>query len=280
MLGRHVEALLEARSVPSVAITRKQWDLSCWVESQQLDQIFGDVSAVIHVGAAVPSAAKFKTGRELFDVNVRATVALAEWAVLREVPLVYISGATVYEAPHAKAITESARLTTNNFGGFYGFTKYMSEQVLSHYVHQGLNLVVLRPSSLYGYGLNEQQLVARFLTQARNGQTIRIARPCGNRINFVHCFDVANAAIQALEEGAWGTYNIASDTMTSVLELAQVCIEQEGLGETSIEPCDGQSSPPFCRYDLQVTKAAEAFGYRSTISLREGIKLMAERRFL
>ena len=54
MTGCHMISLLRSKGIAYKAITRKEWDLTEWKSFDELDDIFGSVSAVFHFGAQLP----------------------------------------------------------------------------------------------------------------------------------------------------------------------------------------------------------------------------------
>lgn len=276
MLGRHLLALLVADGLEGLAPSRREWDLADWRTPEELDLLFPGAQAVIHAGALVPEGSGADSSRALLDVNVRASACLGEWARKKGIPLVFISSATVYADPHKPGITEAdAKAAVPGLGGFYAFSKLAAEQALQFLAGDGLSLCILRPSSIYGTGL-KSGLVARFLSAAERGETIRLAPPVDDRVNLLHASDAAVAALDALRRGARGVFNVAAASETGVLELARACVEAAGKGSVSEEP--GESRPPFVRFKLDCAAARAAFGFQPRIDLREGLARMAAGR--
>jgi nucleoside-diphosphate-sugar epimerase len=203
---------------------------------------------------------------------------LAEWAVLRMVPLVFLSGATVYKDPYAEKISEGADKVVNGFGGFYGYSKLLAENIFEHFVEKGLKIVILRPSSVYGDGLGNEKLITNYLQLASQNKQIEIDSP-DNRINLIHALDVAKAAYLAFKKEAWGVYNVAADYAPTIYELAQLSIKICGGGRVHIND-NTSTEKPFFRFDLDVNKAKKTFSFVPSISLEEGLKLMKEKRTL
>lgn len=272
MVGQHMTALLAAEQIDHIALTRDDWDLSEWKELDELDALFPGVNAIFHIGAKLPShSSNIKRETQLlFDANVRSCLNLSEWAHLRGVALIFLSGATVYENAHCIDIYEDNPKVVCGFGGFYGYSKWLAEQVIQHYVEQGLNAVILRPSSVYGYGLDNAKMIQHYLDVASTGGAIRIDQPT-NRINFIHAIDVAKAALQAYEAKAWGVYNIAHPNPSSIVELAETITKVCGSGVIEL---NNVSHDGFLRFNLNCTKARNAFSFSPTVSLEEGLKLM------
>lgn len=277
MVGQHLIRLLDSKSIPSKSITRLDWDLGSWLGLAELDNLLAGCEAVFHVGAQLPKQRDLGNNfelKELFDANVRSCLNLADWACIRGLPLVFISGSTVYENPHSSRIVESAPKVVNGFGGFYGYTKKLAEDVFMHYVSQGLNLIVLRPTSIYGHGLPSDKLVMNFLSKAQHDQTISISH-ANSKVNLIHAFDVANAALDAYQNQAWGVYNLAGQ-LYSIKEIAETAVCVAGKGRLNIVE---DEYTPYIRFDLSDELAKKEFGYKSSITLKAGMDLMNKCEF-
>jgi UDP-glucose 4-epimerase len=285
MLGRHILQVLAKAEQPVTAIYRTQpkypphiaalriWDLGKWKSHDELDQLFDNVKAIIHAGAEVPRLGQEISEKNLFDANVRSCLCLGQWAAERNVPLIYISGATVYADTEAKKITEDAPKTNRGLGGLYGFSKLLAEQVLDHLTETGLQSCILRPSSIYGDGLPPEKLVAKFLLSASAGETIQISPPYNERIDLVHAADVARAAYKAIELNAVGIYNVSSGDLVSIRELAETCVSVVKNGSIEIQP-DKNVKEPTTRFDLDCSLAKRKLDFTPEFDLKTGLQNM------
>jgi len=282
MLGRHlIELLEEKRILISASSLDKpnnlpdnsiwiEWDLAQWKSLAEIDKIFPDIDAFVHIGAAVGAGISRKT---VFDVNVRSCLNTSEWAMERGIPYLYISGATVYAEPERSNIWEDDPKAVSGFAGFYGYSKYLGEQVLSHMASLGLKLCILRPSSIYGFGLPVNKMISSFLNTAALGQVIQLKPPVEDRIDMIHARDVAIAIMQAIENEAYGIFNIASETPVSIYEIAQTCVEVVGRGGVEVGANESCQEPGI-RFGLQCEAARHAFAYHPTLTLKEGLAKM------
>ncbi len=284
MIGRHMHALLKSRNYDVAQIDRSIWDFTNWKSISELDYMLDGVGVVFHFAAALPKAnssdGSFNNdqSRNIFDVNVRSCLNIAEWAQKRNIPIVFLSGATVYKNPHAKKIVENSPEVVQGLGGLYGYSKLLAEKVIAHYVSQGLDAIILRPSSVYGYGLGSDKLVNSCLVSAEKNSEIVLSEP-NNHINLIHAADVSEAALIGYEKKAWGVYNIASDSAVSIRELAENAIIVANGGGLFIES-ESANSESFVRFDLDCTKAKDAFGFKQNIQISEGLKLMYTKKLL
>ena len=281
MTGRHMISLLKTKGIKFKAVTRQEWNLSEWKSHDQLDYIFGSVSAVFHFGAML-SNNQLNTDnnqtQKLFDINVRSCLNLAEWAKLRNVPIIFLSGAVVYENPYSTKINENNSKVVNGFGGFYGYSKLLAENIFNHISLDGLKCIILRPSSIYGYGLLSGKLVQNYLDIASSNDLIKV-KGSRNKINFIHAYDVANAAFQAFNKKTWGTFNISSKESNTILEVAEIAVSIFKNGK--IEICDdNKNESEFSRFDLNSELAKKNFGFEPLINLKEGMLLMKNKMFI
>jgi nucleoside-diphosphate-sugar epimerase len=282
MLGRHVRETLQKVGVKVVALSREYspnenisgWDLATWLPMTELDDLFDGAQAVVHVGAMLPKQTELINEGLMFQANVRACLNLGQWAISRNVPVVHISGAIVYAEHDRHGLTEDAALGWSGLGGFYGFSKLLAEDVFKRLTQQGLNLAILRPTSIYGFGLSTDKMISRFLTMAREGRVIELNHPVEDRVDFVHAADVALAILAILETEDWDTFNIASGHAVSIIELAEACISIAGRGSVFLNKDSSTSRLAINRYALNIDKAKSRLGWHPKFDIKQGLRLM------
>jgi len=286
MVGRSTIELLTKNNVQYIAASRSKVEVvapqSSWVKLdlaeyqniERLDEVFPGVDALLHIGAFVPktSADNHRYDR-IFDVNVRSCLYLAHWATQKSIPLVFLSGATVYDNPEQENIKELDKKATGGFGGFYGYSKLLAEETLQYFVKDGLKLCILRPSSIFGYGLPYNKMITKVLLTASMNETIELEEPVEDKINLIHSYDVANAMLQSLSNMSWGVFNIADRTSYSILNVAQTCVKIVGKGHIKCVKKKNARNPTY-RFGLNCKLAQKAFNFRSTLSLEDGIRKM------
>lgn len=249
-----------------------EWDLTEWIEGWQFDQWLSGIDTLVHAGAAVPSAATPLDDRVMLDANVRACANIAAWALDRGRPLVYISGAIVYENPEAIGVTEDMPLGRNWLGGMYGISKLLGEQVIGHYKDRGLKTTILRPSSVYGVGMDDSKTLIGFLRRALKNEAIELRPPVDDSVDLVHAADVAEAIRCAIETEWFGVANIASGRMVSMLELAEACVRTAGAGRVVVCESDSEPRPPVSRFGLDVARAERELGWRAEMNLDRALR--------
>lgn len=286
MLGRHVRAALEKVGAQVVAVSRASvpgseaggWDLADWRLPTELDALFPGVQAIVHAGAMVPTDGLVDEGR-MFNANVRACVNLGQWAISTNVPLIYVSGAIVYEDTDKEGHKEDAALGWNGLGSFYGFSKLLAEDVLRRLCRRGLRLAVVRPSSIYGCGLSPAKMISRFLVTAREGGVIELFPPACDRVDLIHAADVSRAILAILERDIWDTFNIASGRPVSIKELAEACVSVAGRGGVSLQGDKTLSErDPITRFSLNTDRAKNQLVWQPLYDIEQGLGMMLQER--
>ena len=192
----------------------------------KLERLAEDATEIWHVEPLLPSEG-VEDGM-IFDANVRSV----QWlSVTQEANgyTVYIYRTTVYAEPHAKGICEDAALSPTGFGGFYGSSKFFAEKILEYYADTGLQVTILRPSSIYGVGLSPSKLVARYHELAMRDEDILLKPPFDQFFNLVFAGDVAGLLLNVSQQNIAGVFNIAGYNH-SIREIAQTCIDVTGSG--------------------------------------------------
>ena len=270
MVGRHLVATLRRANLECREIDRSRWDLRRWASDAQLDDVFAGADAIVHAGAAVPSAQRPVPPQDLLDANVRACHCLGDWARRREKTVVLISGATVYAWNGDPALKEDAAKTSRPESGLYGLSKWLGEQVLDTLAAQGLKLCTLRPASVYGAGIPQGRLVATLLGKASRGEDLLLQPPTRDRFSLVHAADVADAALAALRSESRDVFNIGGPAPASIAEIARACVAVAGRGRV-VMPAKDKAAGSL-QYGLDSSKAAAKLGYRPRVGLEEGLR--------
>lgn len=129
-------------------------------------------------------------------------------------------------------VTESAALDPRNT---YAATKVAQEHLAASWARElGSSAVSLRLHNVYGPGLPRDTpyagVAARFLSSLDRGEAPRVFEDGGQRRDFVHVSDVAEAFLAALRWGQPGhrAFNIGSGTVTTVGEMAAALATARG----------------------------------------------------
>lgn len=282
MVGRHMASALASAGFQVIACSRGNnrdtvssrkvtWDLGQWRTFDEFDILFEGAAAIVHAGAMVPRPGEPLDEGRMFDANVRVCLNLGEWALSRAIPVVYLSGAIVYADADCGGIEETAPTGYSGIGGFYGWTKLLAEDAFRRLQQRGLQVAMLRPSSIYGAGLAPTKMLNIFLAKAAKGDMIALTPPIDDRVDLIHAADVARAVIAVLRAEAWDTFNLASGRCVSVLDIANACISVTGKGKVQVQEAPPGIRKPSNRFSLNCARAHRDIGWVSQVTLERGV---------
>lgn len=285
MLGRHIIADLAYHKIPTVSVSRpsaKQkaeahWDLMRWGSFEMFDRLLPGVTQVVHAGAYVPDGT-IKDEAGMFDSNVRACFNLSEWAKARSVRIIFVSGAIVYKDPYAAMNSEVSLTGYSDIAGLYEWSKIMAEDILARQAEHGLKLSIVRPTSIYGYGLSDTKMVSRFLNLAANKKEIRITQPVMDKFDLIHASDVASAVTAIIKKNVGGIYNIGTGRTVSLEEIAHNCVKVTGSGRVVVEGCGPKKRLPRTLFSVNCNTSIEQLQWQCKVDLETGLRRMIEKK--
>ena len=88
---------------------------------------------------------------------------------------------------------------------------------------RGLKLLIIRPTSIYGYGQQDKTFLVRYLNKIKANQKLIFFRPLSMKLNFIHAGDVSNAIIHLIRKNRQGVYNLAHEKNISKTYPRQTC---------------------------------------------------------
>jgi nucleoside-diphosphate-sugar epimerase len=285
MLGSHLKAVLQAAGLEVVSVSRTGadgsavWDLVEWKTQEALDSMFKEVQVVVHAGAWIPSVSASVNDWRLFDINVRACANIAQWALSKDVPLIFISSSTVYADSDKTPLKEDAPLGWNSIGGFYGMSKLLAEDILERFRLRGLRTAIVRPSALFGFGGPKTKMIYRFLDTAVRDDVISLTSSIHDSVDFIHAADLSSAIVKIIEKNFWYTINIASGRQVSIYDLAKSCVNVAGSGKVEVGDLD-QTNVPIKRFFLDTKMAQNKLGWTPTIEINEGLSMVLSERLI
>jgi UDP-glucose 4-epimerase len=282
MFGHHMYAALQSVGSKVVPVssfgttTSVNWDLTKWLSNKELDDKFGNPSAIIHGAAIIKNETSEEQKDKIYDVNVRSCINIAEWALYKSIPLVFISSSSVYLNPHDNLIKSHSTRGANQIGGFYGVTKILAEDILDFYRSRGLKVSILRPSSLYGYGMRNKNIIKKFMDLAQKGSNLCIYEPINDSIDFLHASDLSSAVLSVLETECWETLNVSFGKLVTIKELAETCVKIVGSGNVQILSRDKQNDTqvPTQTFALDNYLAQCRLGWTPKINIKRGLELL------
>lgn len=155
--GYRVRAIRREKAVLPFYIPKEIFDKVEWVTGDILDvfsleEAMEGVDQVIHA-AAVVSFLKADR-RKMYQVNVEGTANVVNMAIEKKVKrLVYISSvAALGRTAHGGSVNEDRKWEDNKVNTHYAKSKYKAELEVWRGSGEGLNTIILNPSTILGYG--------------------------------------------------------------------------------------------------------------------------------
>ncbi len=247
-----------------------------WGDVRDVDELnmaFKDVEYVIHLAAKLPTAPGLidDVGGDVKSVNVGGTLNVLDLARKHDVRVIFASTCNLYGVGHR--LNENSETRPLNP---YAKSKLEAERLCTEY-HKtyGLDIVVLRLASVYGYSHGVRfNLVANYFTlRALMNYPLTVFGKGNNWRPFIHVSDVARAFLHFLENGKSGeTYNVGSENYTiGDLAIAIKEVVNPDVGLIYVE----DKEPEFS-YHVDFSKAKKE-GFEPVYSLKKGIKDLAKK---
>ena len=294
-LGSHfadrllADVALERLTVYDNFSSGRRWHLAAHAADPRLDVIEGDVSDTEHLRAAMAGhelvihlASNPDIARAAVDPDVdfrqgtvltRNVVEAARSVGVRQ--LLYASGSGVYGDRGARRIAEDD-------GPFepvstYGASKLAGEALVSAYAHMfGVRGCAFRFGNVVG-ARQTHGVGYDFLRKLRHDPArLQVLGDGSQSKPYVHAGDVVAAVLLAAErsEAPYGVYNVATDDLLTVREIAGLAIAALGLEPASVEVRYGSSSRGWAG-DVPVVSLdsgrIRALGWRPARTSREAM---------
>ncbi len=205
---------------------------------------------------------------EFHRVNAMGTLNILEFCRERQIPLTSVS-AYLYGQPLEQPIRENHPLVPNNP---YSLSKMQAEMACEFYARtHGLNVTVIRPFNVYGFGQNENFLIPTILHQVLSADEIRVQDLAPKR-DYLYIDDLVELLLATLN--APSGYNVYNGGTGSSLSVADViAITQAEAGTSKPARC-GEAARAHeildTRADIQ--KARNELGWSPRYNFRDGVR--------
>src|SRR5256712_6435916 len=297
LIGSHIADRLVAEGVQEIVVldnlTRgRRQNLEPAIASGKVTMIEGDIRDmdlvlramegidIVFHEAAIRITQCAETPRLAHDVLATGTFNILEAAVAAKVKrVVSASSASIYGQAEEFPTSEQHHPYANRT--IYGATKMYSEGLLrSFYEMYGLNYVALRYFNVYGprmdaYGVYTEVMI-RLMERLAKGEPCVILGDGAQTMDFVFVTDIARANLRAANSSITDdVLNIASGTETSLTELATTLGRVMGI-DIPAEYGPARRMTPVWRRLADVKKAERLIGFKSDVSLEEGLRQLVQ----
>ncbi|RCJ41216.1 epimerase [Nostoc minutum NIES-26] len=234
--GSHLVKALQKQGTTVIGLVRKSSNLAR-LSDRNVQLIYGDITdrdalrtAMTGVDTVFHTAAYVELGivdeLEMERVNVEGTRAVLEVAQAVGVSkLVYCSTIGIFGDTKGQLINETFRRTQKSFSSAYDRTKYQAQQLVDKFAKDGLPVVSVLPSGIFGaddphFGPVLQQFVKGRLKVWAGGDRIT---------GIVHVDDLAAAMILAADKGTVGGHYIISAGELKSREMFEIISKETGV---------------------------------------------------
>lgn len=246
------------------------------------------VDAMVHAAGLVGLEGSLEQPVAYYETNVMGFVQVCEaarQAGARRVVLV--SSNAAYHAPSGAKLVEGDPVFSverGNPAGHYGTSKMMQEAVgLAYADFHGLDVVMLRVTAIYGFGMRSPMYIKPMVEDAVAGRPTRLPQGGPMRRDYTYVLDCAGAVLHALAAPANRpsprVLNVSAGHAATAAEVAAVVRAvipgadiQIGDGLTPLEAANNRMRAP-----LDVSAAARAIGWSPAWPLADGIRDYARR---
>jgi nucleoside-diphosphate-sugar epimerase len=219
--------------------------------------------------------------RLAMEVMVQATFDLLELCVQHDVEkVIAASSASVYGMAEEFPTTERQNPYDNRT--IYGAAKAFNEGLLRTFNDMyGLDYVAFRYFNVYGDRMDIHgrytEVLIRWMERLDAGLPPIIFGDGQQTMDFVHVRDIARANILgARAKASDEVFNVASGTETSLAQLAEALASVMGQGHLTPEFAAERAVNPVPRRLASTKKAERLLGFRSTVSLEQGLRELVE----
>jgi dihydroflavonol-4-reductase len=234
--GSHLVKALLHQGNTVIGLVRKSSNLAR-LSDCNIQLVYGDITdrdalqkAMNGVYTVFHTAAYVEIGivneAEMERVNVEGTRAVLEVAQAVGISkLVYCSTIGVFGDTKGQVINETFQRIQTDFSSAYDRTKYQAQQLVDQFAQQGLPVVSILPSGIFGsddphFGPVLQQFLKGRLKVWAGGERIT---------GIVHVDDLANAMILAAQKGKIGAYYIISSGDLTTREMFEIISLATGI---------------------------------------------------
>jgi dihydroflavonol-4-reductase len=234
LVGREVEVIAYVRPssqcdrLSALPITYAYGDIT---DRSALMAAMTGVDTVFHTAAYVELGLVDAAAME--RVNVQGTQAVLAAAQAAHVSkMVHCSTIGIFGDTQGQVVDETFVRTQTTFSSAYDRTKYLAQQVVDAAAQQGLNVVSVLPSGIFGaddphFGPVVQTFLKGWLKLWAGGDRIT---------GIVHVDDLVEAMILAAEQGHSGEHYIISAGEMTTREMFQQFSQQVGIAAPAEAP--------------------------------------------
>ena len=247
------------------------------LEGLQIEKIYGDilnqesVNALIeHADYVFHTAAIISIGKnpkeKIFHTNIEGTRNIIEACRKQKIRrLIHFSSVDALRISASDATLDENTPLAGEEAFFYNQSKAAGEKLVSDACHQGLNAVILSPSSVIGPYDFVPSLAGQMIIKLAAGKLPFVVR---GGYHWVDVRDVAIAAVNAMDSGQTGKRYLLSSQWLSLSDVAEIICQKMKRRKPVLVPYFlARSGLPFINLYSRLTG-------KETLYTRESLNLV------
>jgi farnesol dehydrogenase len=197
------------------------------LDARTIESAMNGCDFVYHIAGYAKNWAR--DPRKYIEVNVDGLRRVLDAAMKTGVKRVAVTSTSVIFGPSNGTPTIETTNRTKDFFTDYEYSKYLAEQAVREYVDNGLDVVILNPTRVFGPGLmNEGNSVAKMVELYLQGK-FRLILGDGSGVgNYAFVNDVVRGHILAMKAGRTGERYILGGENVSYNEFFRMLSEVSG----------------------------------------------------
>lgn len=289
LLGGHVASYFLRKKYKVLASSKKRpkikhknffWkklDLSKKILHEKLDRAYKDINCLIHIGAYVPKSQSTVKKNILNKINVDASLSLAKWSKKNNIHFIYISGSIIYKLE--KKNSEDDLILKNSENIYINSKIQCEKKIIRLFKKNKKCLTILRPSSIYGTGMDKSKLIPKLINLIKKNKNIVIFNNQKTNVNFIHAKDVASAVFLSFKMKKTGIFNIGSVSCNDFFSLAKILVKIL-KSKSKISLKIKKNVKLLKSLDVKINKAKATLRWSPSVTMSKGLKMTVRNRWI
>jgi UDP-glucose 4-epimerase len=239
-------------------------------KKSDLQDLPSSVDLVVHL-AANARVHKLVQNPEMAKENFDSTFNVLEYAREVGADVLFSSSREVY-GNNGKMVYSETDTYVDECESPYTASKIGGEALVKSYSNcYDMEATILRFSNVYGKYDASDRVIPLFIAQANNGKDLTVYGD-NKVLDFTYIDDCINGVLRVIKQfnkSSGTTFNIASGRGTSLLELAEIIVDELGA-DVSVKTEENRTGE-VGRYIADTSKAEKLLEYEPEYGLRDGI---------
>lgn len=228
-----------------------------------------NIDHIFHLAAMTYVPASWIDTFDFYRVNMLGTVNVLELCRIAGCGLTFMS-TYVYGSPLHELVSEDHPANPNSP---YNHSKVLGESLCEFYnKYFNIDIVILRPFNIYGYGQNKNFLIPTVIDQFMDKEiekvTVNTLTP---KRDYLYVDDLVAAMVKTVLLKGFNIYNVGSGDSYSVLDI--ILILKKILGsEKEYESKHEERINDVSDFKADISKIGRDLGWKPSYTIEEGLE--------